>query len=202
MSHKNILALAGIMVVLCASANAESLSTTDGTTYDNIASKRADPDGLVIEYKLPSGGLGMAKVRFARLSADQQKQYGYDANKAREYEAQTAKATEEWRAEAIKAEQEGRARKAEQLAQENQAETLQTDRIVAMTQLKQAEADLARSSGGGGEDYGGAFGGYFGGGDFGFAIPPTGRVPRAKRRLAPIVAPVPFPRLNTPSHHR
>lgn len=198
MIHKNILALASVMVALCASASAESLSTTDGTTYDNVISKRADPDGLVIEYKLPRGGLGMAKVRFARLSADEQKQYGYDVNKAREYEAQTAKATEEWRAEAIKAEQESQARKAEQLAQANQAESLQTDRIIAMAQLKQAEADLARSSGGG--DFGGGF--YGGGGDYGFAIPTFGRVPPAKRQLAPIVTPVPFPKLNTPSHRR
>ncbi len=86
-----ITALAG----LCAVARGENLQTIDGATYQNFTRQRVDPDGLVIEYFPEGGGLGVAKVKFARLSPDQQRQFGYDPAKAGEYEAQSAKAA--WR---------------------------------------------------------------------------------------------------------
>jgi len=190
-----ILALIGFG--LCAQAKASNLSTTDGTTYQNVTMQRTDPDGLYIEYALPGGGLGMSKVKFARLSTDRQKQFGFDANKAKDYEAQVAKATEDFRQERIRLEQAAQAHKAAVQAQTDQEERVMNDRILAMAQLKQAEAALARATDGGG--YGGAT---YGDGYGVFAIPQTGRAPRARTDYAPVVTPIPFPRINTPRSTR
>jgi hypothetical protein len=145
---------------LCAQAECESLSTLDGTTYDNITAKRAEPDGLYIEYTPPGGGVGMSKVKYSRLSPEQQKQYRFDAAKARDYEVKLAKAMEDWRQENARWEESGKIERLAREAREEQAEQVTTDRIMAMAQLKQAEAELARS------DSGGAGNGcsYFGGG--------------------------------------
>jgi hypothetical protein len=185
--------LALIAVGFCAATYADSLVTTDGTHYDNITMKRVDPDGLYIEYTLPGNGMGMSKVKFNRLPDDQQKQF--DAAKAREFEAQCNKATEDWRAAAARSESEARTTRAQQEAQANQD---QTQRLIALAQLKQAEADLARASGGVG--YGGGYDEGWGGG---YAIPglDNGRG-HAKTTYAPVVTPVPWPRVNSPLHTR
>lgn len=183
--------LALIALGLCASTYADSLVTTDGARYDNITFKRADPDGLYIEYTLPDNGMGLAKVKFNRLSADEQKQFGYDATKAKDYEAAVAKANDDWRANSAKIESEARTIKAQQDAEAAQEESVQTQRILAMAQLKQAEAELARANGGVG--YGGGYDEGWGGG---FAIPSTGKG-HAKTTFAPVVTPVPWPRINS-----
>ncbi|HZV34748.1 MAG TPA: hypothetical protein VFB72_09275 [Verrucomicrobiae bacterium] len=187
---RTIIAL--IALGLCASTFADSLVTTDGTRYDNITSKRVDPDGLFIEYSLADGGIGMAKVKFTKLSADEQKQYGYDAAKAREYETAVAKANDDWRTNAEKMETEARTLRAQQDADAAQEESVKTQRILALAQLKQAEAELARANGGAG------FGGYDEGGWGGglFAIPGIGPG-HAKTTFAPVVTPVPWPQINS-----
>src|SRR5579862_263584 len=93
--------LALIALGLCARAQSISLSTTDGATYNHITAQRVDPDGLYIEYTLPGGGIGMSKVKFSRLSSEQQKQFGYEPAKAHEYESQVAKANEDFRQESL-----------------------------------------------------------------------------------------------------
>src|SRR5580704_11549440 len=148
---------------LCAQAKSASLSIADGTAYNNITMQRVDPDGLYIEYTLPGGGIGMSKIKFSHLSSDQQKQFGYDANKARDYETQVAKANEDYRQDCIRREQAALAQKAEQRTQADREERVFNDRIMAMAQLKAAEADLARAAESGG--YG------WSGGDGVFAIP-------------------------------
>jgi hypothetical protein len=70
-----------------------AITTTDGKTYDHITAQRADPDGLYIEYAPGGKGMGSAKLKFARLSNDLRKQYGYDANAAKKYEDETYRAT-------------------------------------------------------------------------------------------------------------
>lgn len=187
MNIKNIIALIGLG--LCFQAGATSLSTTDGTTYDHITTQRTDPDGLYIEYALPGGGIGMSKVKFTRLSADQQRQFGYDANKAKEHMAQVAKANEEFRGESIRWEQLAQAQRAAQQERELEQEKVQTERLMALAELKQAQASAPAN-----ESYGG---GYGGGGDL-FGIPTSGRLPKPTTEFAPIVRPVPFPVLNTP----
>jgi hypothetical protein len=175
-----------IALGLCAQARSTSLSTTDGTTFNNVTSQRVDPDGLYIEYTLPGGGLGMSKVKFARLSSDQQKQFGFDAAKARDYEAQAAKAADDYRQEWARMEQAALAQRQAQQDRAVQEEKADNDRIIALAQLKAAEADLARATEGGG-NYG------WGGGDGLFAIPQVGRhVPPARTQYAPVVTPIPL----------
>lgn len=173
-------------------AKAESLSTADGVTYNGVSLKRVDPDGLYIEYTPDNGGVGMSKIKFSRLTSDQRKQYGYDEAKVRAYEADYAKSMEAWQAQNAKMEQDTRARVAAQQAQSNQEQAMETSRILALAQLKQAEADLARATAGAGENYGGAV---LGGEGIAFAIPQTGRAPPPITRFAPLVPvtqPAPF----------
>ncbi len=137
-----ILALIGLG--LCVQARSESVTTTDGATYNNITAQRVDPDGLYLEYTLPGGGFGMSKVKFTRLSADQQKQFGYDADKARDYETKVAKANEDYRLECLKWDETAKSQRAAQQAREDQQDKILNDRISALTQLRQAEAHLAQ----------------------------------------------------------
>ncbi len=148
---------------LCAQVQGESLSTTDGATFNHITTRRAEPDGLYIEYTPPGGGLGMAKIKFARLTPGQQKELGYNAEKARDYEAKVAKAAELWRQEAIRLEQIAKAEQQARETREDQAEQAVTDHIRALAQLEEAEADFARSqndSGYGGSSWGGGVGAF------------------------------------------
>ena len=192
-----ILALIGLG--FCLAAKSASLSTTDGAIFNNITAQRADPDGLYIEYTLSGGGFGMSKVKFARLSQDQQKQFGYDPDKAKDYEAKVAKATEDARQESIRWEQTGREQRAARRAQENELARIMNDRIIALAQLKQAQADIVAPMAGG-NNYGWLSGGGYGYGVV--AVPQIGKAPRARTYYAPVVTPVPFPRLNTPRSTR
>lgn len=155
---KMVLALVG--VAFLAQAGAESLSTMDGVTYDNITAKRADPDGLYIEYTPAGGGIGMSKIKFSRLSADQQKQFGYDATKARDYENREAKAMDDWRQDLIRQEQVAKTERQAEEAREDRQDQASTERMVAMAQLTEAQADLARAQNG--ADYGSYGGGGYG----------------------------------------
>jgi hypothetical protein len=184
-TQKVLAVVVSLSLGICFQASAESLSTADGTTYNHITTKRVDPDGLYIEYTPDGGGLGMSKVKFSRLSEDQRKQFGYDEAKARDFEAQHAKAMEAWQAENVRMEKDSRARMDAQVAQANQDEALQTQRILALAQLKQAEAELARASGGNSDSAGYGYG-TLGDGGFAVAIPSTGHAPPPITRHAPI----------------
>lgn len=61
------------------------LITTNGKVYLSAKLVRSEPDGLVVEYSPESNCLAMAKVQFAVLPPEIQKQYGYDAIKAAEF---------------------------------------------------------------------------------------------------------------------
>ncbi len=191
-----ILALIGLG--FCVQARSESVTTTDGATYNNITAQRVDPDGLYLEYTLPGGGFGMSKVKFTRLSADQQKQFGYDADKARDYETKVAKANEDYRQQCIKWDETAKSQRAEQQAREDQQDKALNERIAALTQLKQAEAHLAQVAPNAAAD-GYGYGYSWGGDGIGLiAIPQIGRTPRARTDFAPVVTPVPFPEVNIP----
>jgi hypothetical protein len=87
------MALIAASSVAVAANTFPAITTTDGKTYDHITAQRTDPDGLYIEYTLPGNGLGCAKLKFNRLSADLQKEYGYDAEAAKKYEDENYKAS-------------------------------------------------------------------------------------------------------------
>ncbi len=62
--------------------------TTDGVIYDAPKLTRVEPDGLLVEFQPADGGTGLAKLKFAKLPAALQKQFGYDPVKAAGYEEQ------------------------------------------------------------------------------------------------------------------
>lgn len=181
---KNII-IAVIGLGVCLQAGATSITTTDGKTYNDITSQRVDPDGVYIEYTLAGGGIGMSKVKFARLSEDQQKQYGYNAANAAAYTTAVAKANEDFRQESIRFDQLAAAQRATRQAQEAEMEKVMTDRMIAMAQIKQQQAAQPVSD----------FGGYGYGGDI-IGIPAAGsnshnkNAPVRERRYDP------FARLN------
>jgi len=175
-----------IALGLCAQAKSTTLSTADGTTYNNISQQRVDPDGLYIEYTLPNGGVGMSKVKFSRLSRDQQKEFGFDASKAKDYETKVAKANEDFRQECIRNEQTAQAQITAQQTRADQEERNANDRIIALAQLKTAEADLARAT----ANQNGAGYGWGGSGDL---VVPQLRHPVSGTQFAPVVTPIPLP---------
>jgi len=145
---KTALLIAVLVAITGVAGAAEtSLTTIDGKTYDHISTLRVDPDGVYIEYTVARGGLGSAKVKFARLSTDLQKQYGYDADAARKYEEGTARAElayQNWAKEQDAARQRAQS---ERDARELEEETLATQRQVAAAQVAQAAAQSAQGSG-------------------------------------------------------
>jgi hypothetical protein len=179
--------IALIALGLCTPAWSVSISTTDGVTYNNVTTQRVDPDGLYIEYTMPNGGLGMSKIKFSRLSADQQKQFGYDATKARDYELGVAKAAEDNRQESIRMEQIAQAARHTRDAENERAST---SRFIAVSQANAVQSATS--------DAGGYYT-WYGGGIGLYALPRLGPAPPAKRVYAPVVTPIPFPRVNSPT---
>ena len=182
-----------VALALCMPARSNTITTTDGVAYNNVTTQRADPDGLYIEYTLPGGGVGMSKVKYSRLSADQQKQFGFDAAKAHDYEAQVAKANEDFRQESLRDEQIAQAARR---AREQRDDNSLNDRLLAQAQTAAAQPNPAPASVPGyNYDWG-----YWGGG-VGLV---SGRGVRhfipARRDFAPIVTPIPFPQINTPHY--
>lgn len=52
------------------------LVTTDGTIYENVQVEKVQPDGIVISYTLPTGGVAMSKVFYSQLSPQSRQQFG------------------------------------------------------------------------------------------------------------------------------
>lgn len=184
-----------IALSFCIQARSTSLTTIDGVTYNNITTQRVDPDGLYIEYATSNGGVGMSKVKFSRLSADQQKQFGFDATKAHNYEVQVAKANEDFRQESARFDQ---IVQATARAREERDEKALNDRMVAMSQFNASQITPPPDSVPG---YNYSYGGYYDGGAGLIGIPNNGRVPPATRVYAPNVRPIPFPQINTPNNN-
>lgn len=138
-----ILALIGLGLYI--QAHSEAISTVDGATYNNVTTKRVDPDGLYIEYGLPGGGVGMSKVKFSRLSPDQQKQFGYNADMAKDFEAKVSKATDDLRQQSIRWDEAAKAEKKVRQAQET--EKVANGPINATAQANQAQSSVGDSPG-------------------------------------------------------
>jgi hypothetical protein len=110
--------------VALAADNFPAITTTDGKTYAHITDQRTDPDGLYIEYTTPGNGMGSAKIKFNRLSADLQKQYGYDADAAKKYEDGAYKAQMDFQAWADKQDAASQKARDDAAARDLQEETL------------------------------------------------------------------------------
>jgi hypothetical protein len=70
-----------------------NITTTDGQTYNAVRLVKVEPDGLLVEYRPDAGGLGLMTLKFAKLPASLQKQFGYDPRKASDYEHEQNLAT-------------------------------------------------------------------------------------------------------------
>jgi hypothetical protein len=64
--------------------------TTDGKVYKAVRLLKVEPDGLLVEYRPDTGGTGLVKLKFAKLPASLQKQFGYDPLKASTFEHEQA----------------------------------------------------------------------------------------------------------------
>jgi len=49
--------------------------TTDGTIYENAQVEKVEPDGIIISYTFPSGGVAMSRISFNDLPAALRQQY-------------------------------------------------------------------------------------------------------------------------------
>jgi hypothetical protein len=67
--------------------------TTDGVIYNAVKLSRIDPDGLLVEFRPDTGGVGLAKLKFAMLPESLQNEFGYDPKKASAFEHEQKLAT-------------------------------------------------------------------------------------------------------------
>ena len=131
-----------------AADNFPAITTTDGKTYDHITAERADPDGLYIEFTPAGKGMGVAKLKFSRLSADLQKQFGYDADAAKKYEDDNYKASLAFLTWADQQDALRQKARAEAAARDFQIETILAQRApIAADQAP--SADYGNDTGGG-----------------------------------------------------
>jgi hypothetical protein len=76
------------LTVLSSNSLPSQIITTDGKVYKAVKFKSIEPDGLLVEYLPDSGGIGLAKLKFAKLPESLQQQFGYDPLKASVFEHQ------------------------------------------------------------------------------------------------------------------
>ena len=115
------------------------ITTLDGKTYEQVVLEKVDPDGLFVLFTPAGGGSGAAKLKFRNLPPELRELYGYDPDRASDFEAAQARGAAVWLAEnALWAEQR-RAAQAEQAAWERQM-------IAEAESRRAAEEELARAA--------------------------------------------------------
>ena len=115
----------------------DRITTLDGKTYEKVILDKVEADGLLVLFSPVEGGSGTAKLKFRNLPVELQERYGYDADRATDYEAAQARGEAAWRAQhAVRMEQ-MEAAQAEQAAWERQ---VRAERAAA----EQALAEAAR----------------------------------------------------------
>jgi hypothetical protein len=118
-----------------------ALVTKLGTVYNKFHIERVDPAGLTISYLPDGGGIGIEKVPFNVLSEDWQRRYGYDPEKAAQFDAAQKQAMAQWRAQMIADEKAYRERRAQQeAAEEAAAEQVKKDAEAAAAQATNSPA--------------------------------------------------------------
>ena len=95
---------AALLICCVAGAQTEAkfpsqITTSDGTLYKDTVKLRVYPDGILVSYQPVDRGMGLAKLKFRDLPADQQEQFGYDQKSAAEFEKQQTQAAEQWRSQ-------------------------------------------------------------------------------------------------------
>jgi len=138
----------GAFLILAVAARAElaaTITTTDGQTYKGVSLIRAEPDGYLVNYEPLKNGMGIAKIKFSRLSGDMQKQAGYNPDKAREFEAGVARANESLVQQSINWDA---AARAERQARQVREDQMDLQRMAYLAQVNQAQAAQDQAAGG------------------------------------------------------
>ncbi len=79
----------------------DALVTKLGTVYHEFRVERVDPAGITISYVPEGGGLGMEKVPVNLLPDDWQQRYGYDPEKAAEFNLEREQALAQLRRQMV-----------------------------------------------------------------------------------------------------
>jgi hypothetical protein len=90
---------------------ANEIVTRIGATYEGVEILKVEPNGLTMGYTPQGGGIGIIKIPFDELSDDLQKKYGYNFQKASEYQVEQQKAAGWWREKLIADEAAARAKR-------------------------------------------------------------------------------------------
>ena len=72
-----------------------------GTVYHKYRIERVDPAGITISYDLNGGGLGMEKVPFNLFPDEWQQRYGYDPEKAAQFDLDQKRAMAQMREQMV-----------------------------------------------------------------------------------------------------
>jgi len=124
--------------------SSDALVTKLGTVYREFRIERVDPAGITISYVPNGGGLGMEQVPFKLLSDEWQQRYGYDPEKAAEFDLEQKRAMAQMREQMIADEQAYREKRAkEEAAEEAAAEQAKIDAEAAK---KAAEAAATQAT--------------------------------------------------------
>ena len=115
----------------------DRITTLDGKTYEKVILDKVEPDGFMVLFSPVEGGSGTAKLKFRNLPVELRERYGYDADRAADYEAAQARGEAVWRAEHAVWMEKREAAQAEQAALERQ--------MRAEAELRRAEAEQARA---------------------------------------------------------
>lgn len=75
------------------------ITTLDGKSFEEVTVQKIQPDGLLVEFNLPGGGFGTAKLKFRNLPASVRERYGYEPREAEAFEAALAKGEQAWAAQ-------------------------------------------------------------------------------------------------------
>lgn len=86
-------------VVVANATPEKEITTLDGKTYKSVRILKIEPDGLLLEHQPPTGGVGLAKLKFEDLPPEVKQRHGYDPEKAGAHEARQAEAELQLRAE-------------------------------------------------------------------------------------------------------
>src|SRR5882672_11077722 len=98
----------------------DRITTLDGKTYGKVILDKVEADVLLVLFSPVEGGSGTAKLKFRNLPVELQERYGYDADRAADYEAAQARGEAAWRAEHAVRMVQMEAARAEQAALERQ----------------------------------------------------------------------------------
>jgi hypothetical protein len=123
-----------------------SITTTDGDTYDHVSLIRTEPDGYLVNYAPSPGAVGVAKIKFARLSPAMQSEAGYNPAQARNFEAQVASANQDLEQQRVTWQQADTANKQVQQARIDQEAQIIAERTESVAQMVQAQASLAQAA--------------------------------------------------------